>query len=142
MARRDMRTEAGLATTRITGRRWDIAMRDAQWDLFASDVCTEARVRLLAALESFCDNGDRKLPGSCFRWLSRSARDAPQAARHGSFQAHGVALRGHASDRVFFVTAIDIDPVPPPPTRHARKRAPDQRQLPLSLLLPTGGSHG
>lgn len=141
MAPRDIRTQAALATTRITGRRWDIAMRNAEWDLFTSEACAEARGRLLAALETFCDDGDRKLPGSCFRWLSRSLR-ANQAARQGSFQAHGVALRGHASDRVFFVTAIDIDPVPPPPTRRARKGEPDQRQLPLSLLLPIGGHHG
>lgn len=141
MARRDIRNEAALATTRIAGRRWDIAMRNEEWDLFASDACAGARARLLAALETFCDRGDRKLPGSCFRWLSRSPREH-QAARQGSFQAHGVALRGHASDRVFFVTAIDIDPAPPPPTRRARRGESDQRQLPLSLLLPTGGQHG
>ncbi len=141
MARRNIRTQAALATTRIMGLRWDIAMRNAEWDLFSSDACAGARARLLAALETFCDRGDRKLPGSCFRWLSRSPR-AHQVARQGSFQAHGVALRGHASDRVFFVTAIDIDPVPPPPTRRARRGKSDQRQLPLSLLLPTGGPHG
>ena len=141
MARRDVRPRAGMAATRVTGRRWSIAMRDAEWDLFGSDACAAARDRLLVVLESFCDHGDRKLPGSCFRWLTRSSRGR-ETARHGSFQAYGVALRGHATDRVFFVTSIEIDPAPPLPARRTRRGEPDQRQLPLSLLLPTGGHHG
>lgn len=141
MARRNIRTQAELAATRITGRRWNVAMRNTEWDLFGTDACAEARPRLLAALECFCDNGERTLPGSCFQWLTRSSRDH-QTARQGSFQANGVALRGHASQRVFFVTSIEIDPAPPPPRKRVRKSEPDQRQLPLSLLLPIGGYHG
>jgi hypothetical protein len=142
MPRRDVQVQAGMATARITGRRWSVAMRDAEWDELAGEPCANARGRLIVTMEHFCDSGDRDLPGSCFRWLSRATRER-RAARQGFFQAHGVVLRGHASDRVFFVTSIEIDPTPLP--RGSRRKpgsAVDQRQLPLAFAVPNGGNDG
>lgn len=118
-------------------------MRDAEWDEFCSDSCDSGRPRILAAAKHFCDEGERDLPGSCFRWLSRTDR-AQGASRQGAFQAGGVVLRGHANDRVFFVTSVEIDPVlPPSPTRRRGARGEvDQRQLPLALIVSHGGKDG
>ena len=118
-------------------------MRDAEWDGLCAAGCASARSRLCSALEHFCDHGDRDLPPSCFRWLSRADR-SPGAARQGSFEARGVVLRGHATDRVFFVTAVEIDAAQPPrPSRPRRSNAdPAQRQLPLALIVPRGGNDG
>lgn len=75
--------------------------------------------------------------------LSRADR-SPGAARQGSFEARGVVLRGHATDRVFFVTAVEIDAAQPlRPSRSRRSNAdPAQRQLPLALIIPGGGNDG
>jgi hypothetical protein len=142
MPRRDIQVQAGMATARIIGRRWSVAMRDVEWNELASESCTSARGRLIVTMEHFCDSGDRDLPGSCFRWLSRTTRE-PQGARQGSFQAHGVVLRGHASDRVFFITSIEIDPTPlPHPTRRNCSKAVDQRQIPLAFGAINGENDG
>lgn len=139
MVRRDIRSAALLATARVTGRRWDVAMREAEWERFLSEVDVDARLRLAAVMRRFCDHGDRDLPGSAFRWLTRPGG----AAREASFEARGTVLRCHATDRVMFVDAVDIDPDAPVPRRARRpRRGPHAPQLALPLPTPTETSHG
>jgi len=112
-------------------------MRDAEWNNFAAIGCPTARARLIVMLEHFCDHGERDLPAGAFHWLPRSAQ-VPGAARQGAFEARGVVVRGHASDRIFFVTSISIDPGDLPPTPRGRVVQTDARQgqLPLSSVTP------
>jgi hypothetical protein len=143
MARRDIRSETRLATARIVGRRWTVAMRDADWERFSTGTCTSARLRLTVVLERFCDHGERDLPRGAFRWLS--SPDRPKgAAREGAFEARGTVLRGHATERVFFVTEVGIDPVAPAPASRGRGKRDDpaQRQLPLRFLAARGKGDG
>lgn len=143
MARRDIRSETRLATARIVGRRWTVAMRDAEWERFAADTCTQARLRLTVVMERFCDHGERDLPRSAFRWLSSPERPRG-ASREGAFEARGTVLRGHATERVFFVTDVGIDPVAPPPAPRGRRKSVDsgQRQLPLAFVVARGEGDG
>lgn len=112
-------------------------MRDAEWNDFVAIGCPTTRARLIVMLEHFCDHGERDLPGGAFHWLPRSAQ-IPGAARQGTFEVRGVVVRGHASDRIFFVTSIAADPAAPLPARRGRAAQADTRQgqLPLSILKP------
>ncbi len=138
MARRNVRSEALLATARITGRRWSVAMRDAEWEGFLTQVNEDARLRLAAVMKRFCDHGDRDLPVGAFKWLATSG----SFVREGAFESQGTVARGHAADRVFFVTSIETDPATPLPRPHGRRPAPPNPQLNLALLTPTETSHG
>ncbi|MBB3693539.1 hypothetical protein [Sphingomonas sp. BK580] len=135
MALRGIRSETQLAAARVEGRRWAVAMRDAEWERFGTAICAAARLRLTAVMEHFCDHGERDLPRGAFRWLTASGRPRG-AAREGAFEARGTVLRGHATDRVFFVTEIAVDPTVPAPPGRRRRRLEDggERQLALALL--------
>lgn len=135
MTRHDRRNAAMLPTTRFSGRRWSVAMRDPDWDRFVERPCRDARMRLTVVLERFCDHGERDLPRGAFRWLTPSERSGG-ASREATFEAWGTVLRCHATDRVMFVDAIGIDPPPEPSRRGAARRGgSDQRQLPLLLSV-------
>ena len=138
MARRDIRSKALLATARITGLRWSVAMRDAEWEGFLTLVDQDAQLRLAAVMKRFCDRGDRDLPAGAFGWLSSPG----EAAHEAAFEARGVVLRGHATDKVCFVTSIDVDPAVPPPRPRRGRPVPAGGQLNLALLTPTETSHG
>jgi hypothetical protein len=112
-------------------------MRDAEWGQLLEQVRDDARLRLAAVMKRFCDHGERDLPGGAFRWLARS--DPP---REGAFEALGTVLRGHATDRVFFVTSVEIDPDTAPPRRRGRRSDAAQPQLPLTLLTDTETRNG
>lgn len=132
-----------MATTRVTGRRWSVAMRDAEWNEVVGIACPTARARLIVMLEHFCDHGERDLPANCFNWQSRGAQK-PGTARQGAFEARGVVLRGHASDRVFFATSVEVDPAAPAAPRRGRRGQDDDRQgqLPLARITPQGEENG
>lgn len=114
-------------------------MLDADWELFTGSVPVGARLRLTVVLEHFCDGGFRDLPRGSFRWLSRSSVSSG-SARQGAFEARGTVVRGHATDRVFFVTSIEADPTPPPsPGGRRPGRGDHGLQLPLAFITPTNG---
>ncbi|MEP9358084.1 hypothetical protein [Sphingomonas sp. KR3-1] len=139
MGRREQRVATEMSLARINGQRWGVAMCDTEWAKFSDQICPDARVRLLAILDHFCDYGEANLPRGAFRWLSPDP-GLEGAARQGAFEARGVVVRGRAApqseQQMFFVTAIEQDPPGAPPSpKPSRRREPDGRQahLPLSF---------
>lgn len=139
MKRREQRAAAEMSLARIIGRRWGVAMCETEWTKFSDGICLDAKVRLLAFFDHFCDHGEVNLPRGAFRWLS-SAEEAPGTARQGAFEARGVVVRGRAApagkQRMFFVTSIDLDPpAPAGPPKKQRGHAQDacQARLPLNF---------
>lgn len=143
MPRRVVRNVAEMPLARIDGRRWAVAMCETEWVLFVQGIAAPARNRLRAILEHFCQHGEDDLPRGCFRWLSSSTQ-IPGAAVLGTFEAHGVVLRGRAARiderAMFYVTAIDVDPSPEPsgqrPKRSRKRNDPRQERLPFPPRLP------
>ncbi len=113
-------------------------MRGPDWDVFTETICLAARLRMTVVMEHFCDHGEQDLPRGAFRWLSKS-EGILDAVREGAFEAHGVVLRGRASDRVFFVASIEIDVATPPPNIRPTRPLNDPRQPSLPLAFTLGG---
>lgn len=111
-------------------------MGETEWVLFCSGIGLDARTRLLAVFEHFCDHGEADLPGRTFGWLSQRG-EAQSASRQGAFEAHGVVVRGRAAEagkeRVFFVNEISVDPAPP--TARRSRRTDDRRQARLPFPI-------
>lgn len=139
MTGRGKQIAAGMPQARVVGRRWGVAMSEMEWDIFSTELCSSARLRLLAIFEHFCDHGEALLPRGAFRWLSSTSATLG-AARQGAFEAHGVVVRGHAAPTparpTFFVTSIEQDPPAPGSARRVRG-LPDPRQQRFPFNSPS-----
>lgn len=115
-------------------------MSDTEWAVFAKVISRDARARLFAYFEAFCDVGCNDMDPGWFSWLSPAAQLAG-AARQGAFQAHGVVVRGRAGKigrkPIFFVTSIDEDPREPETKKKRSRAGPPSKQGWLPLTITT-----
>lgn len=113
----------GLREVRLKGAAGRIAMSDADWLAFDRDMPRAARVRLLAALRTFCRIGADHLAEQLFHGVAGAA-----GGRDEEFVARGGRVVGRratdGSIDTFFVTAIRWElgmgqaTTPPRPTQH------------------------
>lgn len=125
------RALAEIPQARFTGTFWTVAMCDKDWRRFCA-VSPDANYRLTVMFEIYCETGGFHLPPSALRWLTPESNTA--AADIGSFEAHGVVVRGRRATNgqggTFFVTEVQEDAPAPVPIARTRttNRSEDRRQ--------------
>ena len=101
----EKRIAGELYETRLSGRRWRVAMRNSDWETLNGVIPADAHFRLRSALDHFCAHGGDNLPEQLFHPVPGA-----QSARLEEFVAFGVHVIGRRATedpvRTFFVTEV------------------------------------
>ena len=88
----------------------EIAMRDKEWKVFDSGIDQQAKARLEASFESYCEYGPENLPDSLFKFVGQHQHGGVKV-RIEEFKAWGVRMFGLRGDDggqpTFLVTGSD-----------------------------------